>query len=81
MCFRNSLKAATPLGPGMKYGDEMTTSVLEAMTMSMTFIETLIDRAISSVVAVTLAGESANAVALPQMRPTRPASRSSLIGP
>ena len=30
---------------------------------------------------MTFAGRSANAVALPQMRPRRPASRSSLIGP
>ena len=36
------------------------------MTRSITFIDTLIERAISSEVAVTLAGESANAVAVPQ---------------
>ena len=59
----------------------MTTSLFDAMTRSMTFIDTLIDRAISSDVAVTLAGWSANAVAEPQIRPRRPASRSSLIGP
>ena len=38
------------------------------MTRSMTFIVTLISRASSSDVAVTFSGESANAVALPQMQ-------------
>ena len=59
----------------------MTTSLLDAMTRSMMFICTLIDRAISSDVAITLPGWSANATAVPQTSPRRPESRSSLIGP
>jgi hypothetical protein len=78
---RNSPKVRTPNVPGMKYGDEMTTSCFDAITRSMTLIVTLMDRAISSDVAVTLAGGSANACAFPQFKPRRPASRSSLIGP
>ena len=56
----------------MKYGDDRTTSLCDAMTRSMTFIVTLIERAISSDVAVTLAGESAYALALPQIEAEAP---------
>ena len=54
--FLKSPNACTPIDPGMKYGDEMTTSLFDSMTRSMTFICALIDRAISADVAMTLAG-------------------------
>jgi hypothetical protein len=78
---RKSPNACTPIVPGTKYGDDSMTSLRAAITRSITPIVTLMLRASSSVFAVTLSGESANAVARPQCRPSWPPSRSSRIGP
>ena len=51
-----SANASTPVVPGTKYGDEMTTSRFDSATRSMTFICTLIARACSTEVAITFAG-------------------------